>query len=84
MEYLIDIRTQEEFSDGHYGEAIHHELILLKDDLLPEYSKDSTIYLYGRTISDTEQAKKILQENGFTNVTNLGGYDSKLDQEESV
>ena len=68
MEYLIDVRTPEEFSDGHYEGAIHHELLLFEDDLLPEYPTDSVIYLYCKTGLRAEKAKKILQENKFINV----------------
>lgn len=81
MEYLIDVRTPEEFADGHYENAVNHELLLLEDELLPEYPKDAAIYLYCRAGRRAERAKNILEENGFTNVTNLGGYDPKLDTE---
>jgi phage shock protein E len=84
MEYLIDVRTPEEFSDGHYRGAVNHELLLLEDELLPEYQKDSAIYVYCKTGARAERAREILQKNGFINVTNLGGYDPKLDQEEPV
>ena len=84
MEYVIDVRTPEEFSEGHYSDAVNHELLLLEDELMPEYPKDAIIYVYCNRGIRAETAKKILQENGFSNVTNIGGYDPALDVEESA
>jgi rhodanese-related sulfurtransferase len=84
MEYVIDVRTPEEFAEGHYTDAVNHELLLLEDELMPEYPKDAAIYVYCKRGIRAEKAKKILHENGFTNVTNIGGYDPALDVEESI
>ena len=82
MEYVIDVRTPEEFLEGHYKGAINHELLLLEDDLIPEYPKDAAIYVYCRAGRRAGIAKKILEKNGFSHVINIGGYDPKLDVEE--
>lgn len=81
MEYIIDVRTPEEFTDGHYEGAINHELLLLEEELMPEYPKNAHIYVYCRRGIRAEKAKNILVKNGFTNIVNLGGYDPKLDIE---
>ena len=75
MEYLIDVRSPEEFSEAHYPEAINHELILLENEVFPEYSKDSTLYVYCKSGRRAELAKNLLEKNGFTEVINIGGYD---------
>ncbi|MCI5051410.1 MAG: rhodanese-like domain-containing protein [Candidatus Pacebacteria bacterium] len=82
MEYLIDVRTPEEFFDDHYDGAVNHELLLFEDELLPEYSKDADIYLYCRSGKRAERARKIMLDAGFKNVVNLGGYNPELDKEE--
>lgn len=84
MEYVIDVRSPEEFLDGHYEGAINHELVLLKDDLMPEYPKDAHFFVYCKSGNRAEQAKDIMKKNGFTNVINIGAYDPKLDVEESL
>lgn len=81
MEYVIDVRTPEEFLEGHYKGAINHELLLLEDELMPEYPKDSIIYVYCKSGGRSKKAKNILVKNGFSHVTNIGGYDPKLDVE---
>lgn len=82
MEYVVDVRTPEEFLEGHYEGAINHELLLLEDELMPEYPKDAQIYVYCRAGARAEKAKDILLKNGFTHVINIGGYDPKLDVED--
>lgn len=79
MEYLIDVRSPEVFSGGHYEGAVNHELVLLEDGLLPDYPKDADIYLYCQGGVDAEKAKGILEKNGFSHVINLGGYNPDLD-----
>ncbi len=79
MEYLIDVRTPEEFAEGHYTGAVNHELLLMQDGLLPEYPHDSSIYLYCRSGTRAEQAKEILESAGFSHVFNIGGYDPNLE-----
>ena len=83
MEYVIDVRTPEEFADGHYQGAVNHELLLLEDELMPEYPKDAAIYVYCRRGVRAEKAKEILTNNGFTNVINIGAYNPDLDRESS-
>lgn len=70
---LLDVRTPEEWDAGRATEASHFELARLTRGESPGVPRDSKIYLYCRTGSRAEQAKRILSEQGFTNVTNLGG-----------
>jgi len=79
MEYIIDVRTPEEFEKGHYTDAINHELALLEDDLMPEYPKDAELFVYCKRGIRAGKAQKILQEHGFLNVTNIGAYDPDID-----
>ncbi len=70
---LIDVRTDDEWNAGHALGAIHFELAKLQSGELPPIPKDAAIYVYCRTGIRAGQAKTILEQNGYTNVTNLGG-----------
>lgn len=70
----LDVRTKSEYDEGHYENAIHHDLALLVDGVLPTIEKDAEIHVYCRSGNRSEVAKNILIKNGFTNVTNIGGF----------
>ncbi|SHI88547.1 Rhodanese-related sulfurtransferase [Arenibacter nanhaiticus] len=75
---LVDVRTPEEFSQGHLEEAVN--INWYDPDFATNFSKiekEKTIYLYckvgGRSLMAMEKLKKL----GFKNVINLtGGYDA--------
>lgn len=79
MDYIIDLRKPEDFALGHYQGAINHEFLLIEEGLLPEYDKDAALYLYCKEGLSAVKAKIILEESGFTDVTNLGGYDPDME-----
>lgn len=72
---LIDVRTPEEFSAGHYDGAINFELSLMNEGSLPEIPKNSKVEVYCRSGGRAEMAKQILMQNGFKDVENIGGYE---------
>lgn len=72
----LDVRTAEEFADGHIAEAINIDV--LKDDfeskataILP---KDKTIAVNCRSGRRSKNAAKILVKNGFTVIELDAGY----------
>ena len=71
---LIDVRTSEEFNKDSINNAIHIEWteISKKVDEL-KLSKNDTIFLYCRSGNRSGKAQKILKQNGYLNVINLGG-----------
>lgn len=71
---LIDVRTPEEYSEGHVKDAllIPHTQIFTAD--IPA-KKDASIYLYCKMGPRAEFAASVLKERGYTKVTNLGGLD---------
>ncbi len=71
---LIDVRTSEEFNKNSINNAIHIEWteISKKVDEL-RLSKNDIIYLYCRSGNRSGKAQKILKQNGYLNVINLGG-----------
>lgn len=74
-ELFIDVRTDEEWNDGHLNGALHFELARLEQGELPDLKKDVSIAVYCRSGIRAEQALRILKKNGFINIRNVGGYD---------
>ena len=74
-ELFIDVRTDEEWGDGHLDGALHFELARLEQGELPELKKDMPIAVYCRRGIRAGRALHILKKNGFTKIRNAGGYD---------
>jgi len=72
----IDVRTPAEFGSGHVDGAINipHTRIA-KDIAALELAKDSEILLYCRSGRRASFALEQLQQQGYTRVVNVGGYD---------
>lgn len=75
---VIDVRTQEEFDAGHLTLTEFHRDLLNGDfeASLDELDKEDTYYLYCRSGNRSGKAAKIMKDNGFEHVFNIGGYDS--------
>lgn len=74
---IIDVRTDEEYQSGHLAIA-NHQFNLMDGDFeskLDSLSKDNTYYLYCRTGNRSGQAARMMKENGFENVYNIGGFE---------
>lgn len=70
---LVDVRTEEEYENGHLPESISIPLDSL-ESVYDEISDEETpIFVYCRSGSRSEQAKYMLAEMGYGNVTNIGG-----------
>ena len=76
---IVDVRTPEEFADGHYPGAINipHETIL---DGLNQLgvTADIAVILYCRSGNRSGQAEQALHEKGFTEARNAGGLEALL------
>lgn len=73
---VIDVRTKAEFNEGHLA-ATDHQLDVMNGEFqsqLERLDKDDTYYLYCRTGNRSGQAAKMMKNNGFENVYNIGGY----------
>ena len=78
---MIDVRTDEEWNAGYIEGAIHIPLSEIERDIENyEISKDEEILLYCRSGNRSGRAKVILDELGYTNVTNIGGIASVSEQ----
>jgi len=72
---ILDVRTPQEFADGHIKNAINAdwknpEEFQMKISQLP---KAEAVYVYCRTGARSEKASASLQANGFTHVAGLDG-----------
>lgn len=73
---VIDVRTQEEYEEGHLVKT-DKQLDLTNgefEESLSEFEKDKTYYLYCRTGNRSGQAARIMKSQGFENVYNIGGF----------
>ena len=70
---LLDVRTPEEYNTSHFANATLFPLQTIESGTLPNFAKDSKIYLYCRSGNRSAQATTLLQKAGFTNITDLGG-----------
>lgn len=77
MLYLIDVRTTEEFNQGHLDNAIHidYREILQEIDHVT-MDKDADIYLYCRSGVRSAIAEQLLQSRGYYKARNIGGYEA--------
>ena len=76
---IVDVRTSEEFADGHYPGAINipHETIMEGLNQLGVTAYTSVI-LYCRSGNRSGQAEQVLREKGFTEARNAGGLEALL------
>lgn len=71
----IDVRTEQEFAQGHLAGAVNipHTHIANQISQLTT-DKHTPIYLYCRSGNRSGQAQKTLQAMGYTHVYNKGAY----------
>jgi LPXTG-site transpeptidase (sortase) family protein len=69
---LLDVRTPEEFSEGHLEGAVHIPVNEL-EGRLAELSKDKPIIVYCKSGGRSSTAANLLVENGFTQIYNMSG-----------
>lgn len=74
---LIDVRTKEEFKDGHVKNSVNIPLNTLPTryaTALP--NKDATVFIICYSGSRAGDATDFLKKAGYTNVHNIGGVAS--------
>ena len=80
--WVIDVRTEGEFQTGHLNNAINIPHTEIKDKIAEQVKdRDDAIVVYCRSGRRSGIAKKLLDEMGYTNVTNAGAY-NKLQKKE--
>ena len=70
---LIDVRTKEEFRGGRIPKAVNVpvENLQLISKVVP--NKDAKVFVYCLSGGRSTQAAHMLDQMGYTNITNLGG-----------
>lgn len=74
---LLDVRTQEEYDEGHIEGAalLPHDAITADSAALPA-DKDATLIVYCRTGRRSAIAAQTLSDLGYTKIYDLGGIQS--------
>jgi phage shock protein E len=74
---VIDVRSQAEWNTGHLLRATRMDWNTIADQILEVApNKDIPIVLYCRSGNRAGKSMKILDELGYTNLTNAGGLES--------
>lgn len=69
---LFDIRTAEEFANGHIDGAKNVTLQDIQDGKVPAADKSKVIYVYCQTGTRSQQAAFVLKNMGYQNIVDLG------------
>lgn len=69
---LVDVRTPEEYADGHIAGSVNIPLAELGNQLslIPQ---DIPVIVYCRSGSRSAQAATLLKDAGYTNISDMGG-----------
>lgn len=80
---VLDVRTQQEYDEGHIKNAVLLPLDTINEETVSEYLQDKgkTILVYCRTGRRSEEAAKQLIELGYTDVYDFGGIVTDWDGE---
>ncbi len=74
---VLDVRTPGEFADGHLAGVENVDFMNPSfRDRADDLDRDATYYLYCRSGTRSGKAAELMQEMGFTDVTNVGGYEA--------
>jgi len=81
---LLDVRTVEEYEDGHIDGAVNIPHLKVTAEKILELSnneKNKSIVIYCKSGRRAGFVKTLLESNGFTNVYNVGGMEDYLSLE---
>ncbi len=70
---LLDVRRDDEWAAGHAKGAIHWELARLENGEWPDVPKDAKVFVYCAAGGRAGQARELLMNQGWVDVTNIGG-----------
>lgn len=69
---IIDVRSKNEYLEGHLDGAINIPLSVIKDEIY-KIPKDKKVLLYCQSGSRSKKAIKILEDLGYCEIYNLKG-----------
>ena len=73
---LLDVRTPEEYSEGHIPESKNVPLQTLDNVRSVVENKDTELFVYCYSGARSHQAATMLGQMGYTKVNNIGGISS--------
>ncbi|AXQ16217.1 hypothetical protein AYI72_00255 [Shewanella algae] len=74
---LVDVRTPEEYAEGHLPEAVNIPFEQIAEVFAKQgIAKDTPVVVYCRSGRRSGIAKESLEKAGYQEVYNGGGYDS--------
>ncbi|GAB1145905.1 MAG: hypothetical protein SwBeaBPW_01940 [Shewanella algae] len=74
---LVDVRTPEEYAEGHLPEAVNIPFEQIAEAFAKQgIAKDTPVVVYCRSGRRSGIAKESLEKAGYQEVYNGGGYDS--------
>ena len=73
---IVDVRTPEEFADGHIDGAINIPLDTISTSIPELPNKNQLIMIYCRSGNRSNQAANKLDDLGYTNVIDFGGINT--------
>lgn len=71
--FLVDVRSSDEFAEGNVKKSTNIPLDQISSNL-DKFKGKEKIVVFCRSGNRSGQAKAILEQNGFTNVTNGGTW----------
>ena len=80
---LLDVRTPQEYREGHIPGSKNVPLQTLDKVRLVVENKDAELFVYCYSGARSRQATAMLQHMGYTNVQNIGGiaaYHGKVER----
>ena len=69
---LLDVRTQEEYDDGHIPGAVCLPSDMIEEGMPFSFDKDAEILLYCHSDKRSAEAASKLRAMGYTNVSDIG------------
>jgi phage shock protein E len=75
---IVDVRTPEEFAQGHFDGAVNIPLDKVPERLQEFKNMSAPIVAYCRSGNRSGQAMAFLKQNGVNEVYNGGGLDDML------
>ena len=80
---LLDVRTPQEYGEGHIPESINVPLQTIDKVTSIAENKDTALFVYCYSGARSKQAAAALGQMGYTNVQNIGGiaaYQGKVER----
>ena len=72
--YMVDVRTPQEFAEGHVRESVNIPVDEVAANI-DKFKSKKNIIVFCRSGARAEKAKKVLEANGIKNVSNGGSWE---------